>query len=46
MINGISDNKFSPGRNITRSEFVKILAGIAGADVSLFTGNPFADVSS
>lgn len=46
LINGTNEDQFSPGRNITRSEFVKILAGVAGADISMYTDNKFADVSS
>jgi len=46
IVSGMSDSQFSPDNNITRSEFVRILAGIAGADVSAHAGSGFSDVSA
>lgn len=46
IISGVSDNQFSPDNDITRGEFVKLIAGAAGVDVSAYTNSPFADVKS
>ncbi|BFT73714.1 S-layer homology domain-containing protein [Paenibacillus sp. P36] len=46
IISGVSDNEFSPNNEITRGEFVKLIAGAAGADVSAYTNSTFADVKS
>ncbi|HHW48683.1 MAG TPA: hypothetical protein GXX14_08730 [Clostridiaceae bacterium] len=46
IISGIGDGKFAPNVNIKRCEFVKMLAGIAGADVSVYSGSKFKDVKS
>ncbi|MBO7746357.1 S-layer homology domain-containing protein [Paenibacillus sp. MWE-103] len=44
MISGVNDSQFLPNNAITRGEFVKLIAGAAGADVSAFTKSSFADV--
>ncbi|SFI31062.1 Ig-like domain (group 2) [Paenibacillus sp. UNC496MF] len=44
MISGVNDSQFLPNNAITRGEFVKLIAGAAGADVSAFTNSSFADV--
>jgi predicted phosphodiesterase len=46
IISGVSDNQFSPNNEITRGEFVKLIAGAAGVDVSAYTNSTFADVKS
>lgn len=46
IIGGVSDNQFSPNNEITRGEFVKLIAGAAGVDVSAYTNSTFADVKS
>lgn len=46
IISGVSDNQFSPNNEITRAEFVKLIAGAAGVDVSAYTNSTFADVKS
>jgi hypothetical protein len=45
---GIGDNKFAPTGNLTREQFVTILANIADADVSNYSTltTPFSDISS
>ncbi len=44
VIGGVSDTHFAPEQNITRAEFVKLLAGAGGAEVSTVTSTAFADV--
>lgn len=47
IVSGVSNNEFMPDRNITRAEFVKILANISQADLTQYTGEtPFYDVNS
>ncbi|WP_341281245.1 S-layer homology domain-containing protein [Paenibacillus sp. FSL H8-0537] len=46
MIEGSGGNQFAPNKNITRAEFAKILADIAGADVSGNTTSAFGDVKA
>ena len=47
IINGVGGNMFAPAKNITRAEFVKILAGVAGATSSQLSGSTkFTDVQS
>jgi hypothetical protein len=46
VINGKGNNKFFPGNNITRAEFVKIIAAVAGADTSKFVKSSFRDVAA
>ncbi|SHI18744.1 S-layer homology domain-containing protein [Sporobacter termitidis DSM 10068] len=45
IINGTGGWKFSPDANITRAEFVTILANLSGADLSVYTSSAFSDVS-
>ena len=47
-MNGMSETKFSPNTNITREQFVLILANIAGVDTNQYknTDSGFADVKT
>lgn len=44
IISGRGNGIFAPDDNISRAEFVKILSGVAGADLSKYTQTNFADV--
>ena len=46
IINGKGDGRFAPKDNITRGEFVKIMAMVADADVSTYKGSSFKDVDA
>ncbi len=46
IVNGKTATEFAPNDSITRAEFVKIIAGIAGADVSKASNASFSDVAS
>ncbi|NMB95197.1 MAG: hypothetical protein GYA02_01060, partial [Clostridiaceae bacterium] len=46
IINGKGDGRFAPKDNITRGEFVKIMAMIADVDVSAYKGSSFKDVDA
>jgi len=46
IVGGVGGNRFAPKRNITRAEFVKMLASTVGADVAAYTGSSFADVKA
>lgn len=46
ILNGKADGQFKPADNITRAEFVKILAAVSGQDVSKSTGTSFLDVNA
>ena len=46
ILNGKADGQFKPADNITRAEFVKILAAVSGQDVSKSTGSSFSDVNA
>ena len=46
IIGGKTATSFAPNDTITRAEFVKILAGIAGADVSSVATSDFTDISA
>lgn len=46
MISGTGDNLFSPNKAVTRAEFAKMLAGIANANVSVFTTSAFTDIKA
>ena len=43
IINGVSEDRFDPSRNITREEFVKILVGALGLSDYPYSGNRFSD---
>ena len=45
IINGVSEDRFDPSRNITREEFAKILVGALGLSDMEYTGNIFSDAS-
>lgn len=45
IINGTGGGYFEPTVYVTREEFVKMLAGVAGANVSGYTSSRFPDVS-
>ena len=44
VVSGTSATTFSPAANVTRAQFVTMLAGLAGADVSNCPATPFRDV--
>lgn len=46
IVNGRTEGKFEPEAPVTRAEFVKLAAGIAGADVSRYSVSAFDDVSA
>ncbi len=46
IINGTGDGKFSPDANITRAEFVTILANLSGKDMTGYTSSSFTDVAT
>lgn len=46
IVNGKTATEFAPNDSVTRAEFVKIIAGIAGADVSKAADASFDDVAS
>lgn len=46
IVNGKTENTFAPDAQITRAEFVKIIAGVAGADISGSAASGFSDVAS
>ena len=46
IINGTDDGRFSPDANITRAEFVTILANLSGDDLSGCTFSTFSDVAA
>ncbi len=41
-----NDGQFNPNANITRAEFVTILASMSGADLGIYTTSSFADVKT
>ncbi len=43
-MNGTGDTAFSPNGKVTREMFVKVLANLAGADLSAYTTSSFKDV--
>ena len=45
IINGTGGGYFEPTLYVTREEFVKMLAGVAGANVNGYTSSRFPDVS-
>lgn len=46
IINGMGNNKFAPQNNITRAQFITILANLAGADLSAYNTSEFSDVKT
>ena len=44
VISGMTATTFAPAENMTRAQFVTMLAGLAGADVSNCPATPFRDV--
>ncbi|TYQ16243.1 UNVERIFIED_CONTAM: Bacterial surface proteins containing Ig-like domains [Acetivibrio alkalicellulosi] len=44
IISGVGNNLFEPQRNVTRAELARILASLAGADLSLYKQTSFNDV--
>ncbi|MEA5083913.1 MAG: leucine-rich repeat protein [Lachnospiraceae bacterium] len=46
IVKGKADGYFMPNANITRAEFVQILANMARADLSKYTKSNFSDVNS
>lgn len=46
VVNGTGGGYFEPTLYVTREEFVKMLAGVAGANVSGYTSQRFPDVSA
>jgi len=45
VVKGINNEKFAPNNNVTRAEFVQILANLSGADLSKYNGCSFNDVN-
>ena len=45
-ITGTDKGTFNPNGNLTREQFVVILARVAGADLSQYTESPFGDVKA
>lgn len=46
IVSGTGGNQFQPTLYVTREEFVKMLAGVAGANVSAYNSSKFSDVPS
>jgi len=46
LINGIGNGKYGANSNITRADFVTLLARIAGADLSSYKSSSFTDVDA
>lgn len=46
ILNGVSEDAFAPEADITRADFTLILARMANADVSSYTGAGFTDVKA
>ena len=43
VINGVDERTFNPEASVTRAEFAKMIAGIAGADLTAAVSLPFTD---
>ena len=43
---GLGDNTFAPNMQITRAQFVAVLANMASEDVSTYTNSSFSDIKS
>ena len=46
IINGRTESLFAPEAPVTRAEFVKLIAGIDGADVTKYSTSTFDDVKA
>ena len=46
VVSGTSATTFEPTANVTRAQFVTMIAGLAGADVTPYTDGKFTDVPS
>ena len=46
IVSGTSATTFEPTANVTRAQFVTMIAGLAGADVTPYTDGKFTDVPS
>lgn len=46
IVSGKGNGMFAPNNSITRAEFVKILSGVAGVDLSKYTSAGFTDVKA
>lgn len=46
IVNGINDETFAPNNNITRAEFVQILANLSNVNLEDYKGSVFKDVKS
>jgi len=46
VVSGTSATTFEPTTNVTRAQFVTMIAGLAGADVSGYASGPFDDVQA
>lgn len=46
IISGTGDGQFSPDANITRAQFVAILARLSGDDLSVYTASSFSDAAT
>ena len=46
VVSGPSATTFEPTANVTRAQFVTMIAGLAGADVSGYASGPFDDVQA
>lgn len=46
IVNGVGNNKFSPGSNITRGDFVTMLGRLHGINAAEYISSIFTDVSS
>ena len=46
VVSGTSATTFEPTANVTRAQFVTMISGLAGADVSGYASGPFDDVQA
>lgn len=46
IINGMNDNQFAPNNNITRAEFITLLAKMDNIDINKYKAENFTDVPS
>lgn len=45
IVNGVGNNKFNPGGNVTRADFAVMIARLLDADLDSVTTDPFTDVA-